>query len=64
MSPAMQMRVKAMALSKNGRRWVEFVVEVKHHRGWSVLRTFRDLEDCRRFLAEQPTDHAIEFLTE
>jgi hypothetical protein len=59
----MQLRVKAVALSKNGRRWVEFVVEVQHHRGWSVLRTFRDLEEYRRFLAEQPEDHAIEFVT-
>jgi hypothetical protein len=62
MSPAMQMRVKAMALSKNGRRWVEFVVEVQNHRGWMVLRTFRDLDECRRFLAEQPDGAAIEFV--
>jgi hypothetical protein len=35
---------------------------VKNHRGWSVLRTFRDLEECRRFLAEQPDDNEIEFV--
>ena len=58
----MQMRVKAMALSKNGRRWIEFMVEVENHRGWSVLRTFRDIEECRRFVAEQPYDHEIEFM--
>ncbi len=59
---AMQLRVKGVALSKNGRRWVEFVVEVKNHRGWSVLRTFHDNEECRSFLAEQPEDCAIEFV--
>jgi hypothetical protein len=35
------------------------VIEVENHRGWSVLRAFRDLEECRRFLAEQPDDHEI-----
>jgi hypothetical protein len=59
---AMQLKVKGVALSKNGRQWVEFVVEVENHRGWSVLRTFRDLEECRRFLAEQPEEAAIEFV--
>ena len=39
------------------------MVEVENHRGWSVLRTFRDIEECRRFLAEQPEDHAIEFVS-
>jgi hypothetical protein len=45
----MQMGVRGVALTKDGERWVEFVVEVQHHRGWSVLRTFRELEACRRF---------------
>jgi hypothetical protein len=49
-----------MALSKNGRRWVEFVVEVKNHRGWSVLRRFLNLAEWRRFLAEQPDDYVID----
>ena len=60
MPPAIQHRGQWHGLSKGGQRWVEFIVEVQHHRGWSVLRTFRDIEECRRFLAEQPDDHAIE----
>jgi hypothetical protein len=59
----MQLRVKGMALAKDGLRWVEFVVEVQHHRSWSVLRTFRDLEECRRFLTEQPEEPAIGFVS-
>jgi hypothetical protein len=33
----MQLRIKGVTLSKNGRRWVEYVVEVKNHHGWTVL---------------------------
>jgi transposase len=33
------------------------------NRGWSVLRTFRDIDECRRFLAEQHEDHAIKSVT-
>jgi hypothetical protein len=29
-----------LALPKNGRRWVEFVVDVQNKRGWSVLTIF------------------------
>jgi hypothetical protein len=58
----MQLRVKGVALSKNGRQWVEFVVEMANPRGWRVLRTFREIRECREFLAEQPQDCAIEFL--
>jgi hypothetical protein len=60
---AMQLRVKGVALSKNGRRWVELVVELENHRGWTVLQTFRDVEECRRFLAEQPKGAAIEWVS-
>jgi hypothetical protein len=60
---AMQLRVKGVALSKNGRRWVEFVVEIENHRDWSVLKTFRNIEQCRRFLAERPRDTAIEWVS-
>jgi hypothetical protein len=28
----------------------------------AVPRTFRDLKECRRFLAEQPSEAAIEFI--
>jgi hypothetical protein len=52
----MQLRVKAMTLTKNGRRWTEFLIEHETARGWRVLATFGTTEEVRTFLADRPDD--------
>ena len=56
MSAAMQLRVKGMAPSKNGRRWTGFLVEHETARGWQVLASFTTTEAVRAVLAERPDD--------
>jgi hypothetical protein len=62
MSAAMQLRVKAMTLTKNGRRWSEFLIEHETPRGWRVLASFKTTEEVRAFLADLPDDE-VEIVT-
>jgi hypothetical protein len=59
----MQLRVTCRDVSIAGRRWVEYVVEQRHQHGWTVLATFRDMNQCCAFLLARPGAQ-IEFISE
>ena len=52
----MQVRVKGMVPSKNGRWWTEFLVEHETACGCRVLASFTTIEAVRALLAERPDD--------
>ena len=58
----MQLRVTCREVSIGGRRWVEYVVEQRHQYAWTVLATFRDMNQCCAFLLARPGAQ-IEFMS-
>ena len=42
--------VRASELVKGQRRFIDWVIEVDTVRSWRVLRSFRDIDQCRAFL--------------
>jgi hypothetical protein len=50
----MRVRVRASQLVKGRRRFIDWVIEVDTVRGWRVLRSFRDIDQCRTFLVALP----------
>jgi hypothetical protein len=62
-SSAMRVRVRASQLVKEGRRFIDWVIEVDTVRSWRVLRSFRDVDQCRAFLVALPPGDNIEFVT-
>jgi hypothetical protein len=55
--------MRASRLVKGRRRVIDLVIEVDTIRGWRVLRTFRDIDQCRAFLVALPSGDKIEFVT-
>jgi hypothetical protein len=60
---AMQVRLRASQLVKGRRRFIDWMIEIDTVRGWRVLRTFRDIDQCRAFLIALPPGDNIEVLT-
>jgi hypothetical protein len=46
--------VRASQLVKRRRRFIDWVIEIDTVRDWRVLRSFRDIDQCRAFLVALP----------
>jgi hypothetical protein len=48
--------------SRGRRRFIDWVIEVDTIRGWRVLRSFRNIDQCQAFLVALPAGDNIEFV--